>query len=202
MVKKVGFELEGFFVQDGVVSIPPKDYPTDGFPGLVELRNSDGDSLPVAYAKLLVESFKYPGVDFSKHEFTFTPQQRAELRRRHAYKEQWDIQNIYGKYPRALGNRTIASLQVNISNQTRASYTDDKGIYHPAVYSLFDLPKVVRNLDEEFEKEIKEARRQPGEYAVKGELRLEYRSLPNFVFEFDTAKAKAFLDRIEGAING
>ena len=45
--------------------------------------------------------------------------------------------------------------------------------------------KIVKSLDEEFEKEIRESNRQPGMYAIKDDIRLEYRSLPNSVFDID-----------------
>lgn len=198
MTFQFGFELEGFFEIDGGVEIPPKDYPTDGFPGLVEFRSSGRKSINDAFAELVCLNLRHPGINFKLHEHVFTPKQRAELRRRHEQKTAWDIQNIYGRYPRPLGNRTIASLQINISNLLRASYTDKDGKFYSDNFGLFDIPKIIRALDEEFAEEIKEARRQPGEYAIKENLRLEYRSLPNFVFSFTNPdKARRFLNRIE-----
>ena len=198
---KFGFELEGFYTEDGIITIPPKEYPTDGFPGLVELRTRGPNDLLVAFIKTLQEAFQWPNVDFSTSSATFTAEQRAILRRRQQLKDAWDIRNIYGKAPKLLGNRTIASCQINISYETQHRYWDKEGKEHPAVYGLFDMPQVIRNLDEEFGPEIKEAGRQPGEYCVKNNNRLEYRSLPNFVFPVEVGPpGKKFLDRIEQCV--
>lgn len=199
---KFGFELEGFFEDADGVCIPPKEYPTDGFPGLVELRTSGGKLLEDAYAELVCLNLKHPGVNFGRHGHVFSPKQKAELRRRQEQKTAWDIQNIYGRYPRPLGNRTIASLQISVSNLLRPAYTDDKGVKHSDSYGVFDVPKIIRALDDEFADEIKQARRQPGEYAIKNSLRLEYRSLPNFVCSFRVDEARSFLNRVKTTIQG
>lgn len=199
---RFGFELEGFYEIDGVVhperevSIPPKNYPTDGFPGLVELRTTGHHSLEDAYAGLVCENLSYPEVNYMRSEGVFTPKQRAELRRRWNNKSAWDIQNIYGKDPRALGNKVIASFQINISNRTSARYRNKDGVLFPDRFGLFDVPRIVKDLDAEFEKEIKAAKRQPGEYCVKDDTRLEYRSLPNSVFSFYPDEGRKLLTRL------
>jgi hypothetical protein len=111
-----GFELEGFHRQDGVVALPPNNYPTDGFPGLCEVRTTGGKSMEDAYFELLQQYHKYP-FDHQLFEHTYTPAEKRELRARDNRKDALMIGNIYGKEPRALGNRTIASLQVNMSYQ-------------------------------------------------------------------------------------
>lgn len=199
---KFGFELEGFmFVGDGLLTIPPKTYPTDGFPGLVELRTRGAQRLEDAYADIITERVKHHDVDFNTCSATFDGKQRAELRRRYSEKTQWDIRNIYGKTPRLMGNKTIASLQINISNVVAEERTDDKGSYHHPRYGLFDVTQVIFNLDNAFENEIKAANRQPGEYCIKDNTRLEYRSLPNFAFEFNLGIAQRFLDKINECVN-
>lgn len=195
-----GFELEGFFQVEGEVSLPPKNYPTDGFPGLVELRTQGGLALHRAYSEIIRLNIDTPDVTFSLHEHVFLRNQRGELRRRHTEKTAWDIQNLYGRHPRMLGNKTIASLQLNISKQLRSSYTDVDGKFHPETYGMLDIPRIVRSLDKEFAIEIKAASRQPGEYAVKNDVRLEYRSLPNSVFSFEAETSRSFLKRIKTAV--
>lgn len=203
MSYKYGFELEGFFMPKGrAPKLPPKDYPTDGFPGIVELRTRGGKSLLEAYAGILAEYVKYSDVEFSKFETIFGGEERAKIRRRYTDKTAWDIRNLYGKPPRLLGNRTIASLQINISMVNCKEFTNKDGVLFPTRYGLLDIPRIVRSLDEEFAAEIKEAKRQPGEYCVKDSFRLEYRSLPNFAFELNPAKAKPFLARIERCVKG
>lgn len=112
-------------------------------------------------------------------------------------KDQVSVQNIYGKTPRRLGNRTLASLQINVSNRLAKKYTDSKGNVFPDRYGAIDVIPIVRGLDKEFSDEIKNSNRQPGMYAVKDDIRLEYRSLPNSVFlltEFPERLYKVFKD--------
>lgn len=180
-----GFEIEGFYQSDGKVQLPPKNYPTDSFPGLVEFRTSGG--LPLAHALADVKVFKYhkdyTGVNTTLHEHVFTSQERLELRNRSGQvKTPALYTNLYGRKPRALGNKTLASFQINVSLQTRSAYVDSKGVSHSAAYSLFDFVPIVRALDKLFEEDIKKANRTPGWYSIKDRTRLEYRSLPNFVY--------------------
>lgn len=190
-----GFELEGFFGESGP-RVPPKSYPTDGFPGLVELRTNGGASLGEAWSEICRLDLEYPGVDYSCYAHTFNREDRADIRRRHNEKSAWDIRNLYGKRPRLLGNKTLASCQISVSNRLYPSYKDDKGVVHTDRWGLLDIPKIVRALDEEFREEIKGSGRQPGEYCVKDGIRLEYRSLPNAAFHFDVSGARTFLRRI------
>ena len=61
------------------------------------------------------------------------------------------------------------------------------------------MARIVKNLDKAFKEEIKEAARQPGEYAIK-EHRLEYRSLPNTVMPSKFEDIKCFLTKIRDAV--
>ena len=69
-----------------------------------------------------------------------------------------------------------------ISKVLKHSYTDSHGTHHPDQYGLLDIPTIVTTLDDLFIHEIKRTGRQPGEYAIKENVRLEYRSWPNTVF--------------------
>jgi len=200
---KFGFELEGFCYDDNnKLIVPPKEYPTDGFPGLVELRTRGPNDLVSAYTQILMECLEYQDVTFDVAQDKFDAEQRAILRRRHEVKDCVDIRNLYGRKPRLLGDRTIASLQINISNEISHEYWDKDRVHHPAVYGLFDIPQVVKNFDEEFAADISDAGRQPGEYAIKDHNRLEYRSLPNFTFVTSFGPpAKQFINRIERCVN-
>lgn len=199
---RYGFELEGFYIGPKFeVELPPKSYPTDGFPGLVELRTYDGDTAENAYGKICALSVDTPGVDFKRSEYVFPREFRAEIRRRHSEKTAWDIQNLYGKAPRLLGNKTIASFQVNVSNELSSPRTDNDGKFFPARFGLLDVPRIVRAFDDVFKHEIKDSKRQPGEYCIK-DNRLEYRSLPNSVFSFDPAEAREFISKIKKCVEG
>ena len=192
---KFGFEVEGFAFDDsGALTIPPKGWPHDGFPGLIELRTEGGADLDNQWFDLerrefaLSKSFKKDKctASFLVHEHKFSPKQMQELRRTRTFtKNIVDVQNIYGKAPRDARGRTLASFQINISNCLQAERREQiKGetTVFPARYGLLDVPKIVRALDEEFKSEIKAAGRQPGMYAIKDSIRLEYRSLPNFIY--------------------
>lgn len=209
MTYRYGFELEGFYIPmlptTGLldagreIKIPPKEYPTDGFPGIVELRTYGDHSLEQAWAGIIIEGMKYKDVDYTICWHTFSPQEKRELRKRPWTKDQQDVRNIYGKKPRALGNKSMASLQINVSNRYRAEFYDDKGVRKPAEFQMFDSARIVQALDETFAVDIKESKRQPGEYCIKGD-RLEYRSLPNFVFPFEYQEAAVFLEKIRKAV--
>lgn len=203
---KYGFELEGFCTTStGAVIIPPKNYPTDGFPGLVEIRTQGGDDIEKQYFKLLSGVSKYLDVHFGRHEHVFTPKEKVLLRARHSDKGELSISNVYGKDPRHLGDRTLASFQINISNLLRgknAIVRDGRLVTEPAQYGLFDFVPIVKRLDEEFANEIRAANRQPGFYAIKEEVRLEYRSLPNSVANLNIYDAAALIKRITKCVNG
>ena len=198
MMLKFGFELEGFYSPGGgLPQIPPKGYPVDGFPGLVELRNSGGGDMDVQYFDIARLLAKYPDIDITRHTWTFSPQERNELRgRTREPKSSEVIQNIYNKHPRALGSKTLASFQINISRLDKSEWWDDKGRFHYPEYGLFDYLPIIRALDIEFSDEIKASGRQPGMYCIKNFKRVEYRSLPNSVTTFNTNRPAGLLTRL------
>ena len=218
-----GFELEAFFLKqngtDGIgeVILPPKDWPADGYPGLLEFRSTGGLPLDDAFACLEKDYTKYYNQCPSGHEIStdqfrhkFTPEQQAAMRKEGRFfgKNQVDVKSLYGKKARDNKGYTFASFQINISNQIRAartveSFNGDKKTVHPipAAYGLLDIPNIVWNLDNEFKDEIAVAKRQLGVYAIKsGETRLEYRSLPNFVVSFDFVEKQKLLSRIRKCV--
>jgi hypothetical protein len=195
-----GFELEGFYYNSAhEFTTPPREYPTDGFPGLVELRTTGAACLDRCYSEIIRQSLKTPSTNFETHVHSFSRDCRQEIRRRHFEKTEVSIQNLYNKKPRLLGNKTLASFQLNISNLLHPSFRNKEGELVAERYGLLDIPSIIRRLDAEFEEEIKMANRQPGEYAIKDGFRLEYRSLPNFVFPFSPSHAPRFLSRLERA---
>lgn len=203
---KYGFELEGFAVT-GVndVVIPPDDWPVDGFPGLVELRTVGPLDLHRAWADILMIDLKtrtqliHTNYEITEHKFSGMEMSTLRATRDFS-KRQLKVCNIYNKAPRRTGNRTLASLQINISNMLSNEYRKVDGTFVPAAYGLLDVHGIVRRLDQEFKTDITNSKRQPGMYAIKDSVRLEYRSLPNSVFEFNAKHAKDFLNRIECAV--
>lgn len=203
---RYGFELEGFVEDNGVVTIPQSDFPVDGFPGLVELRTTDGASLEESYSGILRRYLHLPKkdgitVNFSRHEHKFSGADMQKLRAHAVFDKQLlNVKNIYGRSPRRLGNKTLAAFQINISNEIAGAWTDSNGKHHSPRYGLVDVHHIVSRLDEEFETEIKATNRQPGMYAIKDYIRLEYRSLPNSVFQFAVDGAEQLIARIKHAV--
>jgi hypothetical protein len=122
---------------------------------------------------------KLSNVDWNKHEHTFSGKEKQEIRSRHYEKGGVTIRNIYGKDARNVGNRTLASFQINVSNLSGRITTKTDTVVDE--WGPFDFLEIIRNLDEEFSAEIKESNRQPGFYSLKDDRRIEYRSLPNLV---------------------
>lgn len=222
MTLKFGFELEGFVwkkVAEGKNEIvPPSEInpslPIDGFPGLLELRTVGGKSLEEAYSEiiknLLSIDLKGCSYDFNQFKHTFTSEQFTWMKKKGLIqKRPVDIQNVYGKKLRLLGNKTLASLQINISNEicpkgdvTIVNAHGTQGTYpRPPSYGLLDITTIVKNLDKEFAHEIQLTKRQPGMYAIKDGIRLEYRSLPNCSFPFNQDEAYRFISRIRKAVS-
>lgn len=187
MKAQFGFELEGFYHEDGVITIPPLGYPADNFPGLVEVRTEGGADLDNAFFALIQGMCKYPDVHFHIPSHTFKGWELTELRSRHFDKGGIKISNIYGYAMRNIGNKTLASFQVNISLKEKNTIVESAGEHPRKTHTywttkLLDIPTIVRGLDAEFADEIKAAKRQPGFYSIKDNgMRLEYRSLPNTV---------------------
>lgn len=193
MTLRFGFEVEGFFKERGDVVLPPLSYPTDGFPGLVEARTFGGKPIREQFYMLLSEMDRLEGTDFELFEHVFTGAQKRAIRARHNEKTAYEIRNIYGKEPRLLGNRTLASFQINISD-FHTTYRTNNNI-NIDVYKPFDFVAIIRNLDKEFKDEIRQSKRQPGFYSLKEGFRVEYRSLPNFVARQDPNKLLARISR-------
>lgn len=202
-----GFEIEGFDTDSSThnIIIPSNRinfFDKDGFPGLVEVRTSGGNScIHQAGFELLKEMAKYPSVRFDICEHIFSGEEKNKLRREQTTKRSVEINNIYGKSPRLLGNKTIASFQINISNRLADTYRNKDGVMFPPTYGLLDINKIVRNLDKLFEVDIKNSKRQPGFYAIKDNgIRLEYRSLPNYTMADNMYMLYEMLTKIKNAV--
>lgn len=190
-----GFELEGFFRgSDGVITAPPKSYPRDGFPGLVEIRTFGGAELDKAITQLTSGIMQYTSVDYSIDSYTFPAEKKALIRKLYgSNKQPLEKFNLYGSKPKLYGNLSTTSLQVNFSSLLRSDRVV-KEVTIPAAYGLFNFHSLILALDAEFAKEIKDSKRQKGEFCIKENTRLEYRSLPSSVI---TSGGKASLESIK-----
>lgn len=203
-----GFELEGFFFDatSGETITPQKGwtYPLDGFPGLCEIRTAGGKPIEKAVSEMFENYIKLNRtcVDFQKFEHKFSGDELAYMRKNFSFnKDNVDVRNIYGSKIRALHGKTLASLQINISNCISSEYKKDN-VTIPAQYGLLDVYGIVSRLDREFVFDLKSSNRQPGMYAIKNNVRLEYRSLPNKTWTFHIEEIKRLLSRIEKAVKG
>jgi hypothetical protein len=197
---KYGFELEGFVggEDNNVVIDLDTSLPRDGFPGLVEFRTTGGDDLIkqlLDIERQIIETDmkkknKGHWFDFDRFKYKYSGEELSLLRKNLVFsKRVLDVRNIYGKNPRRNGNYTLASFQINISNQLtpeifNREIRDGKIVTtrDKATYGLLDIPTIIRNLDKTFKDDIHDSGRQPGMYSIKDTYRLEYRSLPNNVY--------------------
>lgn len=191
----------------GQIIPPPKNdsSPKDGFPGLCELRTTGGKGLEEAAAELhlqLLRLRRMPYVDFSAYDYKFSGAEMAYMRKNFRFeKDQIDVLNIYGKKPRALNGRTLASFQINISNLLHSEYKKNDVVI-PATYGILDVYGIVSRLDKAFAADIKNSNRQPGMYCIKDDVRLEYRSLPNSAWRFQPDAERNVLAKIKKAVEG
>lgn len=177
---KYGLELELFqAVGSGKIVIPNKNLPLDGCGALIELRSEPHLDLYKAFGEIQSELKKLQetGVLLSfVNRHIFSQDEYWQARKQSFKNTSVEFCNIYNKNRRLLKpNMFAASLQLNISNFLGKINNVD-------TYGLIDVYNVVKKLDKEFEKEIKESKRVAGEYCIKDNIRLEYRSLPNNVF--------------------
>lgn len=191
---KFGLEVERFVSRDGNTAIPPPHHghiPVDGFAAMVEFRSRPSNDLYDCWGQIEAQrrelSDRFALVDLQTvNAWKFSASDIAFIRRNPyapAKDRVTEVRNLYGKKPRLSPNGVaLASVQLNISNELSAAYTNDQGKKIPATYGLLDIPAIVAALDEEFENAIFESKRQAGMYAVKDNVRLEYRSLPTSVF--------------------
>lgn len=191
----IGLELELFNLlpmMDKII-IPERNLPVDGCGAIVEFRSkpyADVYDATFEIHKLIKKEtdksdrfspVSLDPVKYNRHKFTQEEWRQACKQSNKDYSI--TPQNIYGYKPRLLPRSTVAvSLQLNFSNQLAAAYSSKERDY-PAAYGMLDTHQLIQTLDREFKKEIEEANRIPGEYAIKDNgIRLEYRSLPANVF--------------------
>jgi hypothetical protein len=87
--------------------------------------------------------------------------------------------NLYGhEHHRTRNNEFTAGIHISFTNPTEVRNEDKRTV---TVNGMFDFNRLFSIFDKEFSTEIREAKRNPGFYEIKGDGRIEYRSLPNTV---------------------
>ena len=202
---KYGLECE-FFVRNPVVgafvgalhtSLTPDECgflaeargkPYDNIREAVFSLKADIHRLEQAAKKLELELVMVPNAD--------VPFEAVMASRRQFNKGVLSFQNLYGHAAHKEKRKKTAGIHISFTKFTSFHYTTKDGsceqsksfTYQP----MWDYVQIFRHLDKEFDKEIKEARRNPGFYELKHDGRIEYRSLPN------TADLSKVIDVIEG----
>lgn len=193
---KIGFELEAFCIGPGEVpTLVPSSLPMDECGWLVEVRSEPHKNVTKAVFLLqaevsLVETeAKKVNLALRYEPLLEIPRElKVQAARRHG-KGLLSYQNIYGfKTHRNSTKLATASLHISFTNEREFNYIElvagniatkiDRKFKYPG---FVDHAKLIVGLDRAFKEEIRVAKRNPGFYEVKGDGRIEYRSLPNNV---------------------
>lgn len=180
MKKEIGLELECWLMDGKEIAEPAKyGFPNDEFGFLVELRGEPSDD-PKLVAESLF-SFKNSYMYFA-HEhiglkLDFSPRKKIS-------KKQYEY--FYKKYNYLALEDLTANIYPGTKKTHHTGYINGIGTAGLHVHFSGDgvqLPifDIVKKMDKAFAKEIKEAKRIPGEFEIKshyGKGGFEYRSLP------------------------
>ena len=195
---KFGFELELFcrepLVGDGVGEVVggnyvlvPNGLPYDECGWLVEIRSEPHTDIRKAIALLQAEfdSVKEQAIDkgiiLEQIPLAEIPRDlKVQAARKHG-KGLINYRNIYGYETHKNSTRfQTASVHVSFTDERTFHYENKDGRNREFHYPGFvDHAKLIVGLDKAFVAEIKAAKRNPGFYEIKGDGRIEYRSLPN-----------------------
>lgn len=199
---KYGFELEAFCLKShdrttilgmplgGLEQYPvlvPDGLPYDECGWLVEIRSTPATDV-VEAIHLLHAAREKVEKDARKAQVTLAyvplfdiPRDlKVKAARKHG-KGIIAYHNVHG-YETHRTRLATASLHVSFTDERTFHYTDAKGANRDHKYQGFvDHARIIATFDKAFREEIKAAKRNPGFYEVKGDGRIEYRSLPNDV---------------------
>lgn len=180
---KIGLELEDFCMNaNDEVILVPKDsgIPHDGCGWLIEYRGEPCSNIVEAVFSLRAAEYKAIAL-LQKHkvhglrEPICKPSKDVRLAaRRRFIKNKVSFNNLYGhKCHKNSLSEAVAAVHISVTLQ-------EEGKYKP-VNRIFDFADFIRYMDNAFAQEIKDSKRCPGFYELKGDGRFEYRSLPNNV---------------------
>lgn len=205
---KYGFELEMFCtrsigVEPGNVEpcLVPDGLPYDECGWLIEVRSEPHSNIRKAIALFQAEIDSVKEKAAKANILTVTiplmeiPRNLKVAAQRKHGKGLLTYRNIYGHETHRNSTKlATASIHVSFTNKIEWHYTNDKGLPRVHKYPGFvDHARLIIGLDRAFAAEIKAAKRNPGFYEVKGDGRVEYRSLPNNV---DLEKLRKVLEAL------
>lgn len=191
---KFGLEVEFFGLaivsgKDVIVSAKEYGLPHDEYPILIEARGLPSCDVFQAVGsvdaeiKKIVALMKNKGVQpLFVNWFKRNPQTdklhdsilRAGLTKTIAY------QNLDNKSVSKMNkNHISAGLHISFTNERVFNYTNKDNNNLSIKYNeIFDYVQIFRRIEKEFGDEIRVQKRTPGFYEIKGDGRVEYRSLP------------------------
>ncbi len=181
-VYKIGLEKEAFLLKDGQPQIIPNGMPKDGCGLLVEAR-SEAFFDPTQAVFSLMASYhdievmaKEKGMTLDESPIKVIPRDLTREAARTNAKGLIEFQNLYGfKDHKHARNEYTAGIHISFTNP--GSYTDREN-RTITMNKIFDFVQLFKKIDKAFDKEIKDAKRNPGFYELKRDGRIEYRSLP------------------------
>jgi hypothetical protein len=207
---KFGFELEAFvFDKEGQPCLVPAGLPYDECGWLVEVRSEPHDDPSKAIHLLQAETEKtIKQAEEKGYRLLFEPlfkiprDLKVSAARRYG-KGILQYRNVYGHETHK--NKTefaTASLHISVTKEKFFTYYEHAGCKECGHKTLkefkyqasVDHAKLIGHFDKVFKDEIKAAQRNPGFYEIKGDGRIEYRSLPNNV---DLKKVAQELEKIK-----
>lgn len=174
---KIGFELEKFYLVNKSVAVVPQSIPHDDCGWLVEYRGQPFYDPYEAVGSLVAEMERVKtllpeGASTSDAPYMNVPRAVKLSARRLYTKGVLKFRNLYGKNP---SHRDHAGLHISFTSPLSIRNKEDRTV---VVNQLWDFSQAFRTLDTIYAKEIKTAKRVPGFYEIKPDLRIEYRSLP------------------------
>lgn len=199
---KFGFEQE-FFVVDGDDRTPqlvPSGIPNDA--GLLaEARGKPhSDPIEAAFSLKAAEERILRKLSHGRQlsdapVMTIPMEMRLEARREHT-KDLIHFQNLYGhKHHPVEAEQMTAGVHVSVTRSRTIRVGDESR----EVNAMFDFAQFIIHMDERFGGEIEQASRYPGFYEIKGDGRVEYRSLPTNI---DILEVAHYLCHITSNIHG
>jgi hypothetical protein len=183
----VGLEKEMFLTKSGIAQVIPDDIPQDDNGLLAEARGMPFGDVYSAVYNLIGEVKKISDIAKKrKYKVSDSPslvvsRETLLLANRTHTKGLLKYQNMYGfKEHNNKPNEVTAGVHISFTNQMEMFAPTYKT--EPVKYNgMFDYVQIFKALDEAFEAEIKESRRNKGFYELKADGRIEYRSLPSNV---------------------
>ena len=207
---KIGFEVEAFCMKNNQLSLVPDELPHDECGWLVEVRSEPHTDIEKAFALLKVELRQVKKkAQRLGYKLSYVPLMEVTRTLRVAAAREFgkgliEYRNVYGHQTHRCSTKFgTASLHISFTNEKKFHYYSNEndndnenfkgrllswlGVLNPwrsqqfKYQGFIDYARIVVGLDRAFKAEIAAARRNPGFYEVKGDGRIEYRSLPNNV---------------------